>query len=131
MKVIEVAVFSDWFIPTVEFKEVLENIDYGERVCFDPYVIEYIKKNKNYHAWGRCDYAIKGTPSADYKVGFAGAAYVIKVDVSKPWTIRWDNGDVPYPAYVIISSDAHNYTQVCTMPQTELKNLDVNKFYNS
>ena len=52
--------------------------------------------------------ALKGAKSYKYKIGFCGAIYVIEVDTSKPWIIKYDQTDVPYPCYLDINLDEHN-----------------------
>lgn len=119
MNIKECVIFDRHFIPPQEFKEFYESIGYldydvgmSEDMSFDPRIVQYIKNHNNWHAWDKAKYAMCGAPSSQFKIGFAGAATVIEVDVDKTWTIRYSNGDVPYPSYVKIEKSKYGRIEI-------------------
>lgn len=119
MNIKECVVFDAWFVPPEEFREFFEQRGYQPcdmlqfgKMNFDPEIVQYIKDHANWHAWDKMKYSMKGAHSSDFKIGFAGAATIIEVDVDRPWGIKYSNGDVPYPIYYAIRSNEYNYTNV-------------------
>jgi len=109
MNIKECVIFGHFFIPPKDFKEFYESIGYSdsdivinEDMSFDPRIVQYVKDHNNWHAWDKAKYAMRGAPSSLFKIGFAGAATVIEVDVDRTWKIGYHNGDVPYPIYIEI-----------------------------
>jgi hypothetical protein len=125
----ECVVWDPFFVPPQEFKEFVESFGYRivafrfvDDVNFDPRVVQYVKEHSNWHAWDKCKYAMRGAPSSDFKIGFAGAAFVVVVDTDIPWTLGYHNGGVPYVKYIIpyVSKygqyEAHTVTETADEP---------------
>ena len=119
MNIKECVVFDAWFVPPEEFREFFEQRGYQPcdmlqfgKMNFNPEIVQYIKDHANWHAWDKMKYSMKGARSSDFKIGFAGAATIIEVDIDRPWGIKYSNGDVPYPIYYVIRSNEYNYTNV-------------------
>ena len=110
MNIKECVVF-DGFYPTDDFMPLyLEANCPCKQYTFDERIVQYVKDHNNWHSWDKAKYAIKGRPTIERKVGFAGTATVIEVDVDRPWTIKFSNGDVPYAAYFKTNED--NYVTI-------------------
>lgn len=122
----ECVVWDHFFAPPQEFKEFVESLGYKiiasrfvDDVNFDPRVIQYVKEHSNWHAWDKCKYAMRGAPSSDFKIGFAGAAFVVVVDTDRQWTLGYHNGDVPYVKYVIPHVSKYGQYEAHTVTETE------------
>ena len=77
---------------------------------FDPEIVQYIKDHADWHAYGEVRYAMKGAPTYEFKIGFAGTATVIEVDIDRKWMIRYSHCDTPYPVYIEEKTNEYNYT---------------------
>lgn len=101
------------FLPDAEFNSFLKSIGYVNLdllsfdCLFDERVVEYVKAHTN--LWGN---RMKGAKSSFYKIGFAGAASVLKVDTDRKWTIKYRNDDSPYVAYVEESVNKYGHYAV-------------------
>lgn len=112
MNIKECVVF-DGFCPTDDFMPLyLEANCLCREYTFDERVVQYVKDHSNWHAWNKAKYAMRGRPTMERKIGFAGAATVIEVDVDRPWTIKYLNGDVPYAAYLRFETNEDNYAEI-------------------
>lgn len=119
MNIKECVIFDTWFVPPEEFREFFEQRGYQScdmfqlgKMNFDPEIVQYIKDHANWHAWDKAKYSMKGAPSCDFKIGFAGAATIIEVDTDRPWCVKYSNGDIPYPVYAYIRTNEYNYTNI-------------------
>ena len=108
----ECVVWSACFVPSEDFLEYIESLGYnihdfirfgvvGE-MNFDPEIVQYVKDHADWNAWGDVEYAMKGTPSSEFKIGFLGAAYILEIDTDKTWQIRLNDRDVPYVKYITV-----------------------------
>ena len=117
MNVKECVIFDSFFKAPEEFEEFyrqrgytgIEMYLYG-KMNFDPEIVQYVKDHADWHAYGETKYAMKGAPSYDFKIGFAGTATVIEVDIDRKWMIRYSHCDTPYPVYVEEKTNEYNYT---------------------
>lgn len=107
--------FDAVFVPPKDFREFYHSLGYkdidlftNEDMRFDFRIIEYIKEHCNWESWGKAEYAMRGERSSDFKIGFAGVATIIEVDIDRNWYIGYLNGDVPYPIYLDIEIDKYN-----------------------
>lgn len=119
MNIKEVIIFDGCFVPTIDFadyciKKGYRAIDFigVSSMCFDPDIIQYVKEHSDWHAWGKAKYSMRGAKSTKFRIGFAGAATIIEVDIDRKWNIRYSNGGVPYPVYISFETNDFNYTTI-------------------
>lgn len=117
MNIKEVVIFDSCFEPTKEFEDFCKECGYSCPIMFmkagvtsfniDSNIVQYVKDHIN---WGTN--GMKGARSFHYKIGFAGVATLIKVDIDRKWGIKYDNRDSPYPVYLNIHPNSINYTYI-------------------
>lgn len=87
-----------------KFKKFLRGIGYtylSEEAREDARVIQFIKDNGT-SFWGYLVY--KGRESYNFKIGFAGFAYIINVDTSKQWILEYTDTDLRKVSYVKVNT---------------------------
>lgn len=107
----KVVVMDAIFEPDDDFKQFLEANEltiYCNEFTYSEKVVNYIETHCNWHGYRNHTPAIKGASSYEYKIGFCGACFVVDVDTSKLWTIKWNDVDEPYPCYISIKKDKYN-----------------------
>lgn len=127
----EVVLFSPWFEPPEEFKEMTTSLGYditkifgnsilkiGEKrnkslaeseIIFDKRIIEFIKQRETQL---RGINVYKGSESLKFKIGFSGVARIATVDTSKMWMVGIDEYDLPCIEYCNVNTLKCGYTTI-------------------
>ena len=71
---------------------------------YDERVIKYVEENSS-ELFGFK--VLKGKRTSDYKIGFAGFASIMEVDISRTWKIEYDHIDIPYIKYCRVNIDEY------------------------
>lgn len=107
--------FNTFFEPTEDFKNFYESIGYTKNdiiktsdAWFDDRIVKYVKEHLNYEPWNFDGKAMKGAKDFRFRIGFAGAAYPMIVDVDRPWKIIFQNNDAPIVKYITMITDKFN-----------------------
>lgn len=114
--------FTFWNPPEefVEYAKSIGYLNYYDLDClFDERIVKFVEDHANWIINGenRLYNLYKGKADFNFKIGFAGFARVVQVDIDKTWRFCTKNKpfpDFPSIEYVDVSTDKYNHITIST-----------------